>query len=318
MSKWQTTIRKNWPYMLTAALLSLFLWVAVSADTVGQQAIDADLVIVNQDPRFVVTERQPSTDVVSVVFTGRLGDLTALWVQRPQLVVLVDSVGASLVWDVDLSPDMVAGRGGRDLGDVRAVTVSPQSLRLRFQPKGEKTVRVVARLDIKMAGGFVQSDSVHLEPRSVNIVGPAPSVAQVDSIFTVPIVREQVSQSINLTVPLEQPAPRGLLTLSVPNVRLSVPVEPRSERVFPGIPLSLSGMSGSELKLSPSLVDVRVSGPRSAVESVRPEALLPWVEVGDQDDYDRLLPIILPAPAPFLEITIDPDSARVLSESDKT
>jgi hypothetical protein len=213
---------------------------------------------------------------------------------------------------------MVVGRGGRDLGDVRAVTVNPRSLRLRFEPKGETTARVVPRLKITMASGFVASDSVRVEPRFVNVVGPAPSVAEIDSVFTVPIVREQVSESISLTVPLEQPPPRGLLSLSTPSVSVSLQVEPRIERVFPDIPLSLSGTSGPDLRLSPSVVEVRISGPRSAVESVQAEALLPWVELGNEDDYGKLLPILLPAPRPFIEITIDPDSARVLSGSDGT
>ena len=69
------------------------------------------------------------------------------------------------------------------------------------------------------------------------------------------------------------------------------------------------------LRVEPSLVDVRLSGPRSAVEAVRPEALTPRVEVGGPADLGRLLPILLPPPTPFISVVVDPDSARVVAES---
>ena len=34
MSEWRSILKINWPYMMTATLIAVFLWVAVSADTV--------------------------------------------------------------------------------------------------------------------------------------------------------------------------------------------------------------------------------------------------------------------------------------------
>lgn len=311
MADFRTTLRRNWLYMLTGTLLSVFLWVAVSADTVSQQTISVDLLIVNGDRRYVLTEREPATDAVSVAFTGRAGDLATLFVSRPQVFVRIDSV-ESLLWDITLTPQMVKGRGGRELVDVRAVSVRPNEIRLHFQPRARKVVRVVPQLRVGLADGYVFADSVRAEPGSVTVEGPEASVSRVDSVMTLPIERIGLQESFSVEIPLENPDADSLLELSWPTVRVTLSVEPRVERVFPGLPLSVSGPVTRAVRVEPSLVDVRLFGPRSAVEAVRAEALSPRVEFAGPGDLGSLLPIRLPAPAPFVEVLLDPDSARVL------
>ncbi|UCC47564.1 MAG: YbbR-like domain-containing protein [Gemmatimonadota bacterium] len=311
MADFRTTLRRNWLYMLTGTLLSVFLWVAVSADTVAQQTISADLLIANRDRQYVLTEREPAIDAVSVVFTGRAGDLATLLVSRPQVFVPIDSVESPL-WDITLTPQMVKGRGGRELVDVRAVSVRPDQIRLHFQPRARKVVPVVPQLRVSLADGYVFADSLRTEPGSVTVEGPEPSVSRVDSVMTLPIERMGLRESVSVEIPLENPNADSLLELSWPTVRVTLSVEPRLERVFPGLPVSVSGAGAGAVRVEPSLVDVRLSGPRSAVEAVRAEALLPRVELSGPGDFGSLLPVRLPAPAPFVEVAVDPDSARVL------
>lgn len=309
MAGWRKTLERNWVYMLAGTLLSVLLWVAVSADTVAQQMIPADLVIINGDRHYVLTEREPETDAVAVVFTGRAGDLVGLSVARPQIFVSIDSV-ESLDWEVRLRPEMVKGRGGRELIDVRAVSVRPNVLRLHFEPRAQKVVRVAPRVRVTLAAGYTMADSVRAEPGAVAVEGPENAVSRIDSVVTAPVVRDRLRESITVEVPLEQPDARGLVELSSPSVRVTVSVEAVGERVFPGIPVSTLG--GGGFRVEPPLVDVRLSGPRSAVESVRPEALSPRIELTDFSDYDGRFPILLPAPGPFLDVVIEPDSARVV------
>lgn len=316
MAGWRETLERNWPYMLTATLLSVLLWVSVSAEKFSQQTIPTDLVIINNDRRYVLTDREPASDVVSVTFTGQAGDLVSLSVQRPRIFVPIDSV-QSLVWELELTPDMVMGRGGRELVDVRAVNVRPERLRLRFQPRAQKVVPVVPNVQVTLADGFVMFDSLHVEPSAVAVEGPEDAVAQIDKVLTVPVVRERVRESVALEVPLERPGHDELVSLSLSSVRISVSVEPKAERSFPGVPLSVVGVGVGDFRVEPPLVDVRLVGPRSAVASVRPEALLPWIELASPADVGRPLPIRLDAPSAFVEFTIVPDSARVVTTSDE-
>ncbi len=316
MDDWRTNLKRNWLYMMTATLLSIFLWIAVSADTVAQETIPTELGIALTDPDYVEMGREPSIQSVSVVFTGRAGDLASLSLSRPQIFVQVDSVPPSLVKNIELTPEMVVGRDGRILSDVRALNVTPNLVRLHFQPKLQKVVPVAARTRIGVADGFVLSDTVRVDPPSVAVSGPQGAVGAIDSIATTPIVRENLRESTSVEVMLEQPDASSRVTLSSSSVRVTVSVEPRVERVFRGIPVGVVGANASQLRIEPSLVDVRLSGPKGAVEAVRPENLLPKVELVGTRDFGRPLQIILPDLGPFVDIEIEPDSARAIQMTD--
>ncbi|NIR45172.1 MAG: hypothetical protein GWN99_12380 [Gemmatimonadetes bacterium] len=313
MSDVRTTLKQNWPYMTTALLISVFLWIAVSADTVEQRAIDTDVVFILDDPRYVLTETEPATDLASVVFTGKAGDLAALAASRPQIVVPIDTVEGP-VREITLEPEMVRSRGGFELLDVRPVSVRPDDFVLHFQPRARKVVQVVPRVHVTLAEGYVISDSVRAEPGAVAVEGPESAVEAIDSVITVPVVRERLRETISVEVRLEVPGSSGQVELSSPSVRVTVPVEPRTERIFRGIPVGVSDASTPGLRAQPSLVDVRITGPRSAVESLRSEQLSPRVRLQGPQDLGRPLPIIMPPPAPFLTVEVDPDSVRVVRE----
>ena len=311
MSGWRKTFQRNWLYMLAATLLSVLLWVAVSADTVSQRFIPADLVIINGDRRYIQTGQQPEGETVDVLFTGREGAMLALrTVARPQIYYSLDSVESETL-EIELDPSMVSGRGGRELGETRAVSVRPDRFILRFEPRAQKVVRVAPRVALSFADGYMMADSVRVQPGVVSIEGPEGAVDSIEAVSTVPVTRQLLRESIDLEVPLDAPDPDSFVELSTLSVRVSVTVEPRTERVFPGIPVGAPGVDISRIKLEPSLVDIRIIGPQSAVDAVRPEALLPSVVVRDDSDYGNMLSIELPQPGAFLRVLLEPDSARV-------
>jgi YbbR domain-containing protein len=303
-------MKRNWLYMVTGALLSIFLWVAVSADRAGEPTdYSADLFVNNGDERYVLTEMEP--EQVTVRFTGTSFDLARL--SPPEIRILIDSV-TSEVFEVRLTWDMVIvkGRGGQEL-DVRAVRVLPDLLTLKFEPRAQKEVRVVPATHlINLADDYVMADSVRSEPGTVVVDGPESAVAAIDSVLTAPVPGERLRRSISVEVPLAEPEPSGLVELWSPTVLVTVSVEPRGERVIPGIPLAASGASAGGFRLEPSLVDVRISGPRSAVAAIRPEALAPRIQVSGPRDYGRMLPVIIDLPSPFMSVEVSPDSARVV------
>jgi YbbR domain-containing protein len=307
-----TTLKRNWMYMLTGLLISVFLWVAVSADTVGQQTVLADLVVINADRRYVLTRQEPASNEVSVEFTGRAGDLALLSVSRPQIIVAIDSVDAAQQ-EVALGPSMVRGGGGRDLGEVRAVSVRPNKLSLEFERRSQTVVPVVPRVRITLAEGYAFADSPRADPSVVAVVGPQPLVELIDTVFTVLYERDRVRQSVNIDLPLNTVEYDSLVAFSLPRVRVTVPIEAREERTFPGVPVRLSGADAGEIRIEPSLVDVRIVGPPSRVVAVRAEDLSPVVRFRGSADIGQLLPISLSVPDPFLVVTIEPDSARVVA-----
>lgn len=308
MAGWRKTIERNWLYMVAATLLSVLLWVGVSADTVSQRWIPADLVIINGDRRYIQTGQDPEAESVDVLFTGREGAMLALSVARPQVLISLDSV-ESTTYEIDLDPRMVTGRGGRELGDVRAVGVRPDHVRLLFERRAQKVVPVVPNVILSFAEGYTMADSVRVKPGVIAVEGPASKVEGIDSLVTVPIQRQRLSESIDVEVFLELTDSLPHVELSSSAVNVTLKVEEREERVYPGIPVGLLSGEAGEFRIEPSLVDIRLTGPRSSVAGVRPESLTPGVHAPAESA--AVVPIILESPGPFIRVELMPDSAAV-------
>lgn len=311
LADWRTTFRQNWLYMLTATLVSLFLWVGVSADKVRQEPISADLVVVNNDRRYVLTGREPATDVVTVAFTGKAFDIGRLDISRPQVLVPIDSV-ESLVMDKVLSPDLVRAGGGAELSNVRALDVEPDRIRLFFQPRSQQVIRVVPWLRLELADGYVLADSIRTDPGVIAVAGPEPIVERIDSITTELVEREDVRSTIDVEVSLVRPTDGDQLELSSSSVRVTVPVEPLAERVIENVPVNVLGSTDGEFDVAPPVVDIRLSGPSSVVDSARADQFDVRVELGDEAAYGRFHPVQVSSPYPRLEIRPSPDSVRVV------
>ncbi len=305
MDEWRTTFKRNWLYMLTGTLVSVFLWIAVSADTVEQRTLPVDLLVGNNDRRYVLTEQDP-TDEVSVAFTGRAGDLALLSLSRPQILVSIDSV-ESADSTLALIPSMVQTRGGQELVDVRAISVRPNRLSLHFEPRQRKQVRVVPRVEVSLARGFAIADSPRAEPGAVTVDGPQVEVTAIDSLVTLTVARENLREPLDVVAPVEID-PQSHVEVTPASVRVKMSVEPWAERVFRGVPMSLLDAADG-YRIEPPLVDVRLSGPSSLVNAVRAGDLVPRVELGEAAADSGALPILLTPPSPFVTVSIEPDSA---------
>lgn len=311
MADWRSTLRQNWPYMVTAVLVSLFLWVGVSADKVQQEAVSADLIVINNDREYVLTRREPAMDVVTVAFRGSAFDIGRLDISRPQIIVPIDSV-ASPVMEMTLSPNLVRARSGRELTAVQAVDVEPDRITLYFQPRVQKVVRVVPDLRLQLAEGFALGGPVTVEPQTIAIAGPDSAVAATDSIMTAPISRNDVRSSIDAEVPVGRPPGGQLLEMSESNVRVRVPVEPVIERIVENIAVLVPGIGDGEYTVRPPVVEVSLMGPRSLVESIDREALEARIDFRDEGDYGRPLEVRVTPPDPRIDVSVRPDSVRVI------
>ena len=311
MADWRSTLRQNWPYMVTAVLVSLFLWVGVSADKVQQEAVSADLIVINNDREYVLTRREPAMDVVTVAFRGSAFDIGRLDISRPQIIVPIDSV-ESPVMEMTLSPDLVRARSGRELTAVQAVDVEPDRITLYFQPRVQKVVRVVPDLRLQLAEGFALGGPVTVEPQAIAIAGPDSAVAVTDSIMTAPISRNDVRSSIDTEVPIGRPPGGQLLETSESNVRVRVPVEPVIERIVENIAVLVPGIGDGEYTVRPPVVEVSLMGPRSLVESIDREALVARIDFRDEGDYGKPLEVRVTPPDSGIDVSVRPDSVRVI------
>jgi len=175
----------------------------------------------------VVTDQQRQSKItVGVSLTG-LGDTLAV-VGRPPTKVNVnvrgkwkDLIRLELT-NTDLSIDLAGASSGRfqrtiSVEDVRERAIpaelsksldvtevlDPRTIDITIEPKRTRTVPVAPRVVGAAPTGYAVEGPVLVEPDTAQVVGPASAVADLDTIFTLPVDITGEREKIQRQVPLD-------------------------------------------------------------------------------------------------------------------
>jgi YbbR domain-containing protein len=251
---------EDWTLKTLALLITLGLWYAVTT-----QRAPATLRLHNVPLEFVLPENveigNDPTKVVEVTLQGSRGKLDEMNVAN--LVARADVTGLRPGDRVARLSDSVR----MDLPeDVRIIEVTPRSVTLHLETVVERDVPVEARFEGELPEGFHRK-GVTVTPERVRVRGPESHVNALERAFTETIsladMREnQPQQQVAVDIPDHKVTP---LDATV-SVRVEV-TEEQTERRFTNVPVR----TPSGAAAAPSTASVTLRGPRSVVESLRPE-----------------------------------------------
>jgi YbbR domain-containing protein len=262
---------EDWTLKVMALVITLGLWYAVTTQRAPAQmrlrAVQLDFIL----PEGVEIGNDP-VDEVDVTLEGSQGKLAELnarnLVARADLTDLRTGDRVLRLTDTNVTMDLPEG--------VRIVGINPRSLTLHLEPLVEREVAVEARFEGAPPEGFARG-GVQVSPTSVRVRGPESHVASVARAYTETVslagqretfVLPQVAVDIadHKVVPLDA-------TVAV-RVEIS---EEQAERRFTNVPVR----SASGAPVSPASAALTLRGPRSAVESLRPEDVRLVVEINE-------------------------------------
>ena len=260
---------EDWTLKALALLITLGLWYAVTTQRapatkrlhdVPLEFILPDGVDIGNDP----------VDKVDVTLEGSQDKLAVLTARD-----LVAQVNVRNLSPGDRNPRLTDKNVTMDLPEgVRIAEITPRSLTLRLEHIVEQEVPVEARFEGAPPEGF-RAGAAEVVPGRVRVRGPASHVNAVQRAFTEtislvgrrePLVLPQVAVDIpdHKVVPLD----------ATVSVRVEIGEE-QTERRFTGVPVR----SDSGAPVSPQTAAVTLRGPRSLVESLRPEDVRLAVEL---------------------------------------
>jgi YbbR domain-containing protein len=159
---------------------------------------------------------------------------------------------------------------------VTVVKLSPASITLNLERTLEREVPIQARTSGGPSAGFEIAD-VTCEPASVRLAGPRSRVAALRSVVTEVVSLGDARADVrkDVTIGIGDPLVR---IQGSPRVHVTVKVRERHEtRALSGLRLEVRGGNATA---RPAHVTVLVSGPSSVVGRLRPEAVVPYVELG--------------------------------------
>jgi YbbR domain-containing protein len=262
---------EDWTLKLLALGITLGLWYAVTTQRAPAQmrlrGVQLDFIL----PEGVDVGNEP-VDEVDVTLEGSQGKLAELnarnLVARADVTELRTGDRVLRLTDKNVSMDLPEG--------VRIVQINPRSLTLHLEPLAEREVAVEARFEGAPPDGFARG-AVQISPPRVRVRGPQSHVEAVERAFTETILlsgqRETlVLPQVAVDIPDQKVAP---VEASVA-VRVEIGEE-QAERRFANVGVR----SASGAPVSPQAVTLTLRGPRSVVESLRPEDVRLVIEVAE-------------------------------------
>ncbi|HEX6910434.1 MAG TPA: hypothetical protein VF142_08565, partial [Longimicrobium sp.] len=294
---------------LAALGLAVLIWAVVSSEQVTTQWIPVRVDPVVRDPDYVLSGA-PDPAEVRVQFSGAGRELWELALDRPTLVLPLGNVGERRAFALD--PSMLRIPAGLD---VRVQDIRPAIVRVDLQRLASRVVPVRARIGRRSLDRYVLGDSLEILPAEVRVTGPADRLAEITSVTTegfqiVPTTDTTFTQQVDLDT-----AGLGGLSFSRAAVRVSGGMDVRAQRAVGDVQVYVP----DGLQATPARVQLSVTGPRRAVESVIAAglravvprdslpAILPPEGVDASLSIEGLPPGVSPAP---VRVRVHPPGAR--------
>jgi YbbR domain-containing protein len=265
-----------WPFRhfglkLLSLGLALLLWVTVAGEETVERSLRVPLEFQQFPSGLELRGDIPAT--VDVRVRGTSGALSR--VSPGDVVAVLDLRGARPGQRLfHLTPEQVRTPFGVDV-----VQVTPPSVAMAFDTSASKAVPIVPAIEGHPAPGFIVGKWT-VEPRSIDVVGPASSVARVTQALTEPVdvdgAAEPVREAVTVGVvdsSLRVKAP-GTATVTVQI--LPAPLEHRLR----GRPVHLRNIAPNlSAEATPSTVDVTIRGSREALGHIDPDDVAAYVDV---------------------------------------
>jgi hypothetical protein len=165
--------------------------------------------------------------------------------------------------------------------DATVLDVKPETLLVALADYYEKRVPVLPRIVLGFRDGYGEVGPMKVEPESVTVGGTYDYLRGVQGWNTAYRKFADVRSPIAGEIPLEV-LPNYSVTLSAQSVRVNVNVEPFAEKVFAGIPVTVSPVpAGREVIFIPPRVDLVVRGGIEQLAAIADDRFSAVVEYAD-------------------------------------
>ena len=285
----------NWPIKVTALASAAILWAALSAEEPATQLIPLRLEIQTPAERILAQE----IPLVQGRFGGPAGELIKLYSDPPVITKVISDSVTGFAVTLELSPqDVILPPGA----DVSLDDVLPRRLDVTLDEVSRRSVRIVSRVTVDAAPGFVVM-AARLLPDSVTLLGPEALVNRIGSVYTVALDLPDVRTTVRRTVAIDTTA-LGVVSLSQSEVEIEARVQQLTMRTIGGVPVIIAGgVWGSE----PATVQVTVRGPSARLSALTRDSLLVTAPAATTEGEMIALSV---RPPTGLTATVSPDSVQ--------
>lgn len=293
---------RNLGLKVAALGLSLLLWLTITGQQVERRIPSVPLSYRNVPQALIITEQPASVDLVVRGSSAEVSRLTA-----GQISVVVDLNGAQA--GENLLP-LGLGNARLPLG-VQVTQIDPGTIHVWMEEAATAEVPIRPTIDGVPAEGFVALEPA-VEPRTVAIIGPASHLRPTTSAVTERISVQGLSSDLTRVVSVG--VSDAQLRLREPRTaRVTIRIVPTPvQRTFADRRVRVHGLGdGLRAEVVPAVVAVTVSAPRTLVDALDPESLMPYVDLTDLPAGEHERPVSVDLPREYALVGVEPAAATV-------
>lgn len=256
-------IFKNLDIRIVSLILAVTLWLYASSEKYYKLSFHCQVEVMNV-PQGYSLARCLSPVLCEIEAKGR--DLIAFQFKNPKLVVDADNRQVKRL-RIKLSQENLSLPFNLK---IKAVSFAESDIEISMDRQSEKQVNVAVDVIGDPADGFVLSDSINSMPPIISLMGPAKQLDFIDTVYTMPVRIDRLSEETKLKAGLILPD-TCLFKVKPESVEVVLRFEKSGERVFKNIPLSVVNRSKNYLvSFAPGTIDLVVSGPKNLLDAARP------------------------------------------------
>lgn len=267
-----------------AFLIALGLWIVVNLNRDFNVTLELPIQIAGISDDMIISSNVPDTILVGV--TGEGWNLISIY-NNPPRVLLNSQTGG------ELNVAEQVRNQTSSLNELNVLQVEPSFITIRTEPKEEKMVPLVSRVNINPRDQYGIVGDVDLTPDSIQVTGARSLIENITSWTTRELNLNDVNESINREIPLTD-TENGLV-ISPLTANLSADIAEFTEAEV-RVPIRTRNLpSGEAVTFNPSSVTVLFDVPidqYSMVEGTRPFIAYVDYSVLQQDNTGRISPSI--------------------------
>jgi hypothetical protein len=245
--------KRNLHIVIIAALFGVMAWASVSLRDQYVVTVAAPFILEDIPDGWAV--RSPLPQSMQLRFRGDGWRLATMLIGGvPRLVFSAATLppGNKPITFNDVAERVLLTPG------IQLLDVKPESVRVELDRSARRRVPVVLDCIASFREGYGQVGPTAVTPDSVTITGAESLLRGIDAWKTEHRAFESLRAPLDVAVPLASPGER-VLAFSSPSVRVSIWVEPFAEKIFPGIPVDVTGVPANrEVILIPPRIEVVV------------------------------------------------------------
>lgn len=257
-----------------AFVLAFLLWVHVVTNRDYEYSVALPLEVIGIQDGLLLVSNPPPECEIRVRGNGK--QLLRFLAEIENLSIDAAAYSTGL-YVLDLTPsDLIADfKSETEIAEV----VSPKKLRLQFEERFEKMVRVVPDLEVTPALGYLKENVLTVTPDSVLVTGPKRLVRKMKSIRTEHLNYTDVSSPLQEVVRLSFPD-SAHLTLSDSSVLIAQDIVQLMERTISNIPLSVRNANSSlQYTIVPDTISVTVEASPAVLDSISADQIEASIDI---------------------------------------